>query len=138
MENVRLLVLDVIGGKGLYEANIGEKLEDFYEHLKCSCFDIAHRKIGGKWFDIFCDDEGLFKDSPIPSAIFPEEFNKNHTVALVGNLIFANHDYEGNTTALSDEDINNIKNHIGGLYEANRSLKSISMHPVVLLDDPVV
>ena len=31
---------------------------------------------------------------------------------LVGNLIFANHDSEGNTTSLSDNDIKIIKSHI--------------------------
>ena len=99
----RLLVLDVIGDKGFYEAECND-LKDYYKELKCDCFDIATRCIGGKYFDIFVDDNGLFVDDPIPSAL-DDSFN----VMLVGNLIFANHDDEGNTTSLSDEDIEMIK-----------------------------
>ena len=80
------------------------ELEDYYKHLECDCFDIAHRKIGDKYYDIFCDDAGLFRDGFIFSAIFPTGEGM-----LVGNLIFANHDDQGNTTSLSDDDIRNIK-----------------------------
>lgn len=101
----RVLVLDVIGDKGLYETEV-ETLQDIYEALRCDCFDIAYRKIGGrKRFDIFCDDIGLFAENPIVSAL-----DEKMCPALVGNLLFANHDYEGETTSLSDEDIETIKN----------------------------
>lgn len=70
--------------------------------------NIARRKVGEKIFDIFVDDEGLLKDNPIPTA-----FTSDLEVALVGNLLFANHDAEGNTTSLSDEDIECI---IDNLY----------------------
>ena len=99
----RLLVLDVIGNKGFYEVECNE-LKDYYRELKCDCFDIATRRIGDKYFDIFCDDNGFFVEDPIPSAL-DDEFN----VMLVGNLVFANHDEEGNTTSLTDEDIKLIK-----------------------------
>lgn len=99
----RVLVLDVIGDKGLYETEI-ETLQDIYEALGCNCFDIARRKVGYEYFDIFCDDEGLFKPNLMPSAL-DSEFK----VALVGNLIFANHDSAGETTSLTDEDIKMIR-----------------------------
>lgn len=99
----RCLVLDVIDGKGFYEKEI-ETLQDFYDALKCDCFDVACRKIGDKYFDIFVDDIGLFSDNPIPSAL-----DENLQPMLVGNLVFANHDNEGNTTSLSDEEIQIIK-----------------------------
>ena len=99
MQKARLLCLNVEDGKGFYEVEC-KKLEDYYKHLGCDCFDITSRKIGNKAFDIFCDDIGLFKDKPIVSAV-----DKALRPALVGNLIFANHDNMGNTTSLSDEDI---------------------------------
>lgn len=105
MKKARLLVLDVIGGTGFYEKECSE-LQDFYDALKCRHFDIAYRKVGGKYFDIFCDDEGLFVKNPIPSAL-----DGDMEPALVGNLIFAHHDSAGNTTRLSDEDIRHIKEH---------------------------
>lgn len=82
-------------------------LADYYKYLDCRVFDITRRKVGEKIFDIFVDDEGLLKDNPIPTA-----FTSDFEVALVGNLLFANHDAEGNTTSLSDEDIECIINNL--------------------------
>ena len=104
MAKVRLLCLDVIGGTGFKKVEC-EELQDFYDALKCNCFDITTRNVGGKIFDIFVDDVGLFAENPIPSA-----FDSNLKPALVGNLVFANHDSEGNTVSLSDEDISHIEN----------------------------
>ena len=104
MAKIRVLVLDVINNKGLYETYIDQdNIDDIYKEICCDCFDVAYRKIGDKWYDIFCDDEGLFKESSVPSAIYP-----NMKVALVGNLLFANHNEIGETTGLSDDDIHNI------------------------------
>lgn len=105
----RLLFLDVINDK-IREVNIGQSdLETFHELLDCRCFDITQRRIGGKYFDIFCDDEGLLKDPQPPLSA--ADVNKEEPM-LVGNLIIANHDYEGNTTDLSDDDIKHIKKNI--------------------------
>ena len=82
-------------------------LRDYHKALDCDCFDIAHLKIGDKYFDCFVDDNGLFADDPLPSAI-----TKEKDVLLVGNIVFANHDSEGNTTSLSDNDIKMIKQNI--------------------------
>ena len=96
-------------GEAIYTAEINE-LEDFYEHLECGCMDVANRKIGNKRFDIWVDDEGLLKDSPIISAV---SITDGEVVPmLAGNLIIANHDLEGNTTSLSDEDIEMILEHV--------------------------
>lgn len=103
----RVLVVDVIGDKGVYETEVDD-LQDIYDALRCDCFDIAYRKVGGKKkFDIFCDDIGLFAENPIVSAL-----DEKMCPALVGNLLFANHDMEGNTTSLSDEDVQIIKDNI--------------------------
>lgn len=102
MQNARLLLLTT---KGEFKEVQCGSLDDFYKHLECDCFDIAHRKVGGKKsYDIFVDDMGLLKDNPIPTAL-----DSRFKPMLVGNLIFANHDNEGNTTSLSDEDIEYIK-----------------------------
>lgn len=82
------------------------ELDDYYEHLKCDCFDIATRKIGNKCFDIFVDDCGLLVEDPVISAVDTEGYPM-----LAGNLIFANHDDAGNTTSLTDEDIKEIQSH---------------------------
>ena len=102
----RLLLIDVFNND-VREVNIGQgELDKFYELLNCRCFDITDRKIGGKYFDIFCDDEGLLQDPQPPISAYSLETREP---MLVGNLIIANHDREGNTTDLSDEDIEHIK-----------------------------
>jgi len=101
----RLLLVDVFDNQ-VKEVECNE-LDNYYKHLRCNCFDIAYRKVGGRYFDIFVDDIGLFAEHPIVSAM-----DSAGNPMLVGNLIFANHDAEGNTTSLSDEDISIIKEHL--------------------------
>lgn len=86
-----------------------DELDELYRLLKCDCFDIARRKIGGRWYDIYCDDIGRFKDDPICTAV--NAFNPNDL--LVGNLIIANHDSEGYTQSLTPDDTIRIYSHIG-------------------------
>ena len=62
-------------------------LDSLYKLTDCTCIDIAVRKIGGKWFDIVCDDEGLFRDDIKISAV-----NRDGEPMLVGNLLFCHHD----------------------------------------------
>ena len=79
------------------------ELDDFYRELDADVFDIASRKIGGKYYDIFCDDMGLYREDPVISAISPKM-----EPMLVGNLVFANHDDAGETTSLTEDDMDRI------------------------------
>ena len=82
-------------------------LQDFYDHIKCDCIDIARREIGGTYYDIIVDDEGLFKERLSITAL-----NSDGQPMLVGTLLFANHDEEGNTTSLSADDVEKIMDNI--------------------------
>jgi hypothetical protein len=83
---------------------IDGSLDSFYKVLDVSTIDIVVRKIGNKYFDIVCDDEGLFHEPVIPSML-----TKTGEVMLVGNLFICDHDAAGNTIGLSDEDCLMIK-----------------------------
>lgn len=50
------------------EITIEKSLESYYKLLDCTCIDIVHRKIGGEYYDIICDDEALCKANAIPTA----------------------------------------------------------------------
>ena len=102
----RVAVLNVKDCK-YYETNC-DSLDDFYAHLDADVFDIAYRKIGNVWYDIYVDDLGLCKDNPIVSAVSAEDYSPQ----LVGNLIFAHHDDEGETTDIYDDDMINIFKHL--------------------------
>lgn len=101
----RVLVLNVNGNE-VHEADCSD-LEDFYRELQAEPLDVVHYLVGDKYYDIFVDDEGLFRDVRVISAI--DLLGKS---ILVGNLIFANHNEAGETTDLSDSDIDNIKRFI--------------------------
>jgi len=97
---IKVLLLDVYNER-IREVEIEPNdLDKMYELLDCRCIDIVTRKIGGKWFDIVCDDEGLFHEPQKISAV-----DKNGQPMLVGNLIFAHHDADGNLTGLDENDI---------------------------------
>ena len=87
----------------VYEAEINS-YKDYYPLLECDTFDIQSRRFKDKWLDIYCDDEGLFKEINRPSIL---TFNKNGQLVeqIVGNVFIVNHDDEGNTISLTDEEV---------------------------------
>lgn len=104
---VRGVLINVESNPGRADVvEIEAELDKFYAILRCNTIDIVIRKIGGRAFNIVCDDEGLLKDSPIISAV-----SKLGQPTLVGNLFICNH-YKSNLVSLSDADIEHIHNHI--------------------------
>lgn len=93
---------------------IENTLDEYYRLIDCRCIDIVRRKIGRKYYDIICDDEGLFDESPKISAI-----NNLGGVMLVGNLLITNADEEGETIGLTTDDIRYIKKRIEFMYTQN-------------------
>ncbi len=94
----------ILNEKGFEVQDIADKLSEYYRLIECTTIDIVVRKIAGKAYDIICDDEGTFKENPRVTARW-----KDFSPALVGNLIFAHHDREGNMTGLTDDEIQSIK-----------------------------
>ena len=86
---------------------IPNSLDEYYELLNCRTIDIVKRKIGGKYYDIICDDEGLFKDEVRVSAV-----DSNGNAMLVGKLLICNDDGKGNEASLTHDDILNIEANI--------------------------
>lgn len=86
--------------------DIEDKLKVFYELIGCRSIDIARRKIGNKYFDIICDDNGLLKTNHVTSAV-DTQFRE----MMVGNLIVTKSDDEGNLIDLSDDEIKQILRH---------------------------
>lgn len=103
---MKTLLLDVFSEK-VEVIDVEDDLQAFYDRLDCTCIDIVQRKIGRKWFDVMCDDEGLFRDPQKISAI--DNYGRP---MLVGSLMFFHNDGEGNLVGLSDEDIKYIKDRI--------------------------
>lgn len=95
---MKTILLDVYD-QSIKPVDVNDKLSEFYRLLRCSTIDITLRDIGGKVFDVMCDDEGLLTDNPIVSA-----FDSDGRMALVGNLLFFHTDGEGNLVGLTDSE----------------------------------
>lgn len=103
------------------QVDISPDLESYYKILHCNLITVTERKINGIYYDIVADDEALFKENPIISAITEEG-----KAALVGNILIQRYDPENGTAAeLTTEDINNIKMRVAIAENENRKFKVI-------------
>ena len=91
------------GRNTIRKAVLDGSLDSYYRALECRCFDIVRRSIGGTYYDVYCDDEGLFAEEPIVTAFSPDG-----EPLLVGNLFICLHDDEGNTVSLGESDIERV------------------------------
>ena len=98
-------LIDPANGGAVVE--IPNSLDGYYKLLDCQTIDIVKRKIGGKYYDIVCDDEGLFADNALVSAV-----DGDNQPMLVGKLLICNDDGKGNEAGLTQEDILNIEANI--------------------------
>lgn len=89
------------------ERTIEKSLDSYYSLLRCDTIDIVSRSIGGKRYDIICDDEALLKAPAYASAL-----DSNGHPALVNALFVVKFDGRDDVTDLDDEDINNVGNHL--------------------------
>ena len=115
-----VLVLNVEHGTFTKEEINVDDINEYYRLIGCDAFDIARRSIGGKMFDIFIDDEGLLKDSPIPSAITVSGHKDNQkiTPVLFGNLVFTTNDGPA-THGVSESDMLRIVEKAVTVYDSN-------------------
>ena len=74
-------------------------LNDLYKILNCelvTCFEI---EVGGKFFDVWADDEALLKDKPVPNLYVDDE------LIFFGSVAFAKTDEDGELIGLNSDDI---------------------------------
>lgn len=104
------------------KATIPASLESYYAALGCDCIDIVTRKIGGKAFDIICDDEALLKADPIPSAC-----NYSGYVMLYGALLVCKNDGRGNLASLTDDECMHVLKRVQYRFSG----KDIDLLPII-------
>ena len=114
---MKAYLLDVHNNRArTVEVGDEDRLEEYYKLLNCSTIDITSRQIEGKYFDIVCDDEGLFNEPVKVSAL-----DSNGEPALVGSLLFCNYDGDGGETSLTDEDIALLRKHTAVAVKTDRA-----------------
>lgn len=85
-----------------------EGLQDYYQLIGCELVDIVFRRIGGKWFNIICDDEGALKRDPKISAI-----DSLCNAMLVGNLLIASGEINDDVlVGLDEKDVEHLEKHV--------------------------
>lgn len=107
---MKVVYLNVQENKEPEVLDIKDELQEFYRLIKCSHIDITMRKIGKNYYDIICDDEGLFVEEPKISAI-----DNLGQPMLVGNLIICDHD-GGDLKGLTDEQVEEVTSYIQRMY----------------------
>lgn len=95
-------LIDPCGHSGLVE--LPETIEGYYKLLGCNTIDIVTRNFGGHYYDVVCDDEGLFQDNVKVSAV-----DKNGQAMLVGKLFICKDDGKGNEIGLDTNDVDRIE-----------------------------
>lgn len=98
-------VLIDVKNKVIEVKEIEDTLDNLYEILNCDMIEITQRKIGigNDYYDIVCDEEGLLKETRIPSA-----FDSVGVPLLVGNLFIVKNDGKGNLRSLTDKQIEKV------------------------------
>ena len=119
------LFLVSIEDKKAEKVEIDHSLQAFYDTIHCfnDTIDIVRRKIGGKYFDVICDDDGLAREPHHCSAV-----DKEGEPMLVGSFLVANHDEAGETRSLTDEDIAVIQKSVQLVCTRNLP----SPHPIIV------
>ena len=109
---------------------IEKSLESYYKILNCELIDIASMKIGNRYFDIICDDEGLMKEDINISAIYDD-----FTPALVGNILVVRHDGKGNERSLTSKDILLVLEHVTTIQttQATKTTVTVKERNVLML-----
>lgn len=90
-------------------------LEDYYKEIDCRCIDIKEVFVINRntkksmYIDVIYDDEFLLTNNrKIPSVLYITERNSLETF-LLGNVLFARHNKNGEMESLSDEQLEFIK-----------------------------
>ena len=74
-------------------------LKDLYKVLNCDLVTCVEIEVGGKFFDVWADDEALLKDKPVPNLFIDDE------LIFFGSVAFAKTDEDGELVGLDSDDI---------------------------------
>ena len=74
-------------------------LNDLYKILNCDLVTCVEIEVGGKFFDVWADDEALLKDKPVPNLYVDDE------LIFFGSVVFAKTDEDGEMVGLDSDDI---------------------------------
>ena len=74
-------------------------LHDLYKILNCELVTCVEIEVGGKFFDVWSDDEALLKDQPVPNLFVDDE------LIFFGSVAFAKTNEDGDLIGLDSDEI---------------------------------
>lgn len=82
--------------------DLDNTLEEMYRLIGCDLVEVVQVEVDGKFYDVYCDEEFLLKEKPIPTLYL------NDKQVLCGNLVFTTCDEEGKLGSVTEEDIDKL------------------------------
>ena len=79
-------------------------LHDLYRILNCQLVTCTESDVDGKLFDVWSDDEALFKSNPVPNLYIDDD------LIIFGSVAFAKSDDEGKLVGLERDDLHLLWN----------------------------
>lgn len=101
-ERITGVLVDVVK-RTIKQETISKSLDGYYAALNCRCIGIVTRRIGGKYFLVIHDDEGLLVDHPKISAIDPPGEGM-----FCGNLFIVQTDGADDITSLTEAEVAHV------------------------------
>ena len=126
---MRALLIDTSKGASVVDI---KDFHDIQTRLGVDIFDIVSRQIGNDKnaiYVIYVDDCGLLKGNPIVSA-----FDTKGVPHLVGNLLVARHNDDGEQIPLTDDDLNYLEQ---WCFETHDLKRNMVHHILMPVDYPV-
>ena len=77
-------------------------LSELYKIIGCDLVKVVQVEIEGKFYDVYCDEEFLLKEKPVPTLYI------NAEQILCGNLVFTTCDTDAKRGSVTEEDIGKL------------------------------
>lgn len=107
MKQIKVLTLEVDYKKKVIIPHVrfidsDNVLSELYRIIGCDPVEVVQVEVEGKFYDVYCDEEFLLKEKPIPTLYL------NAEQVLCGNLVFTTCDEEGKLGGVTKEDIDKL------------------------------
>ncbi len=126
MRNYRKMLLIDVEKEGVQVVEIKEH-KDFHRFLNCTAISITRKKCAGMLLPVVCDDDFLFKEGLLPSAIS----KRTQEPAFYGNILIAGGEEEGDIAGVNEVQVRMIIREIVEAQDPETGKK----WPVLLLED---
>lgn len=107
MKQIQVLTLEVNHKKKVIVPHVrlidsDNVLSELYRIIGCALVEVVQVEVEGKFYDVYCDEEFLLKEKPVPTLFL------NAEQILCGNLVFTTCDEDGKLGGVTEEDIDKL------------------------------